>query len=318
MSQVEVRHGAATDIGLVRAVNEDSYLSTPPVFVVADGMGGHQGGDVASRIVIEEFERLADEGYDPRHGADAIAATLQGSQRRIEEYAAAQRAEGGGDFQAGTTAVVGLLVEDDEGAKWLLANLGDSRIYRYAAAQRAEGGGDFQAGTTAVVGLLVEDDEGAKWLLANLGDSRIYRYAAGALEQVSVDHSVVQELVDAGSITPEQAATHPARNVITRALGGADFADADYFLLSLPEVERLLLCSDGVTGMLDDAQIAEILGREGDAQDAADRLVAAAVEAGGRDNATAVVVDVDAVGADADGATDQPTGGDDGAAQEGP
>jgi serine/threonine protein phosphatase PrpC len=143
-----------------------------------------------------------------------------------------------------------------------------------------------------VVGLLVEDDEGAKWLLANLGDSRIYRYAAGSLEQVSVDHSVVQELIDAGSITPEEAAVHPARNIITRALGGAEFSDADYFLLPLPAVERLLLCSDGVTGMIDDAQIAEILGREGDAQDAADRLVAAAVEAGGRDNATAVVVDV--------------------------
>jgi serine/threonine protein phosphatase PrpC len=247
MSQVEVRHGAATDVGLVRAVNEDSYLSAPPVFVVADGMGGHQGGDVASRIVVEEFARLADEGYDPRRGAEAIAVTLQGCQRRIEEY---------------------------------------------AAEQRAESGADFQAGTTAVVGLLVEDDEGAKWLVANLGDSRIYRYARGALEQVSVDHSVIQELLDAGSITPDEAAIHPARNVITRALGGREFADADYFLLPLPAVERLLLCSDGVTGMIDDARIAEILGREGDAQDAADRLVAAAVEAGGRDNATAVVVDV--------------------------
>jgi serine/threonine protein phosphatase PrpC len=246
MSQVEVRHGAATDVGLVRAVNEDSYLSAPPVFVVADGMGGHQGGDVASRIVVEEFARLADEGYDPRRGAEAIAVTLQGCQRRIEEYAAEQRAESGADFQAGTTAVVGLLV----------------------------------------------DDEGAKWLAANLGDSRIYRYARGALEQVSVDHSVIQELLDAGSITPDEAAIHPARNVITRALWGREFADADYFLLPLPAVERLLLCSDGVTGMIDDARIAEILGREGDAQDAADRLVAAAVEAGGRDNATAVVVDV--------------------------
>jgi serine/threonine protein phosphatase PrpC len=256
MSQVEVRHGAATDVGLVRAVNEDSYLSAPPVFVVADGMGGHQGGDVASRIVVEEFARLADEGYDPRRGAEAIAVTLQGCQRRIEEYAAEQRAESGADFQAGTTAVVGLLV----------------------------------------------DDEGAKWLVANLGDSRIYRYARGVLEQVSVDHSVIQELLDAGSITPDEAAIHPARNVITRALGGREFADADYFLLPLPAVERLLLCSDGVTGMIDDARIAEILGREGDAQDAADRLVAAAVEAGGRDNATAVVVDVvevdDAAGSD--------------------
>jgi PPM family protein phosphatase len=247
MSQVEVHHGAATDVGLVRAVNEDSYLSAPPVFVVADGMGGHQGGDVASRIVVEEFARVADEGYDPRRGADVIAATLRDIQGRIEQY---------------------------------------------AAAQRAKSGEDFQAGTTAVVGLLVEDDEGAKWLLANLGDSRIYRYAAGSLEQVSVDHSVVQELVDAGSITREEAAVHPARHVITRALGGAEFADADYFLLPLPQVERLLLCSDGINGMIDDAQIAEILGRTGDAQDAADRLVAAALDAGGRDNATAVVVDV--------------------------
>jgi serine/threonine protein phosphatase PrpC len=247
MSQVEVHHGAATDVGRVRAVNEDSHLSAPPVFVVADGMGGHQGGDVASRIVVEEFARLADEGYDPRRGADVIAATLRDVQRRIEEY---------------------------------------------AADQRAESGEEFQAGTTAVVGLLVEDDEGPKWLLANLGDSRIYRYAAGSLQQVSVDHSVVQELVDAGSITPEEAAVHPARHVITRALGGAEFADADYFLLPLPRVERLLLCSDGVNGMIDDARIAEILGQGGDAQDAADRLVAAAVEAGGRDNATAVVVDV--------------------------
>jgi serine/threonine protein phosphatase PrpC len=247
MSQVEVHHGAATDVGRVRAVNEDSHLSAPPVFVVADGMGGHQGGDVASRIVVEEFARLADEGYDPRRGADVIAATLRDVQRRIEEY---------------------------------------------AADQRAESGEEFQAGTTAVVGLLVEDDEGPKWLLANLGDSRIYRYAAGSLQQVSVDHSVVQELVDAGSITPEEAAVHPARHVITRALGGAEFADADYFLLPLPRVERLLLCSDGVNGMIDDARIAEILGQAGDAQDAADRLVAAAVEAGGRDNATAVVVDV--------------------------
>jgi protein phosphatase len=247
MSQVEVQHGAATDVGRVRAVNEDSHLAAPPVFVVADGMGGHQGGDVASRIVVEEFARLADEGYDPRRGADVIGATLRDVQRRIEEY---------------------------------------------AADQRAESGEDFQAGTTAVVGLLVEDDEGPKWLLANLGDSRIYRYAAGSLEQVSVDHSVVQELVDAGSITPEEAAVHPARHVITRALGGAEFADADYFLLPLPRVERLLLCSDGINGMIDDARIAEILGQGGDAQDTADRLVAAALEAGGRDNATAVVVDV--------------------------
>ena len=218
---VELHHGAATDVGLVREVNEDSFLAAPPVFVVADGMGGHESGDVASAIVVEEFGRLADEGYDARRGAEVVAATLGTCQERIAEFGAAHRARGTRSFYAGTTAVVALLVEDDEGPKWLLANLGDSRIYRF-------------------------------------GDG----------------------------------ATHPERHVITRALGGPDRVEADYFLLPLPSVDRLLLCSDGVTGMIDDATMAEILGRADDPRDAADQLVAAAVQAGGRDNATAVVVDV--------------------------
>ncbi|MCW2791336.1 MAG: stp 1 [Nocardioides sp.] len=247
MSQVELHHGAATDVGLVREVNEDAFLATPPVFVVADGMGGHEGGDVASSIVVEEFARLADEGYDPRRGAEAVAATLKICQDRICEF---------------------------------------------GAAQRARGAARFHAGTTAVVALLVEDDEGPKWLLANLGDSRIYRYVDGLLEQVSVDHSVVQELVESGTITADAASTHPERHVITRALGGPDSVEADYFLLPLPSVERLVLCSDGITGMIDDEHLREILATVTDPRDAADGMVAAALEAGGQDNATAIVVDV--------------------------
>ncbi|GAB3770911.1 protein phosphatase [Nocardioides ginsengisegetis] len=247
MSNVELHHGAATDVGLVREVNEDSYLAAPPVFVVADGMGGHEGGDVASAIVVEEFGRLADAGYDPRRGADVVASTLAACQDRIAEY---------------------------------------------GAAQRARGASRFHAGTTAVVALLVEDDDGPKWLLANLGDSRIYRFNDGLLEQVSVDHSVVQELVEAGAITADDAATHPERHVITRALGGPERVEADYFLFPLASVERLVLCSDGVTGMIEDDVIAAILGEVSDPRDAADRMVAAAVQAGGKDNATAVVVDV--------------------------
>lgn len=247
MSNVELHHGAATDVGLVREVNEDSYLAAPPVFVVADGMGGHEGGDVASAIVVEEFGRLADAGYDPRRGADVVASTLAACQDRIAEY---------------------------------------------GAAQRARGASRFHAGTTAVVALLVEDDDGPKWLLANLGDSRIYRFNDGLLEQVSVDHSVVQELVEAGAITADDAATHPERHVITRALGGPERVEADYFLFPLASVERLVLCSDGVTGMIEDDVIAAILGEVPDPRDAADRMVAAAVQAGGKDNATAVVVDV--------------------------
>ena len=261
MSKVELHYGAATDVGQVREVNEDAYLAAPPLFVVADGMGGHEGGDVASSIVVEEFGRLAEKGYDPRRGSEAVAATLLACHGRITAYAEEQSRRTGRDFQAGTTAVVALLVEDGE-----------------------DGSGMPQ------------------WLLANLGDSRVYRFVDGELEQVSVDHSLVQELVDDGMITREQMATHPARHVVTRALGGPDHADADYFLLPLPRAERLVLCSDGVTEMIDDDEVAAILGDAADPRDAADRLVAEAVRAGGRDNATAVVVDV--VGLESESAYD--------------
>lgn len=248
MTAVELHHGARTDVGLVREVNEDAYLAAPPVFVVADGMGGHEGGDVASAIVVEEFARLADEGYDPRRGAEVVESTLRAAEARVAEYAEAQREKGSNPR--------------------------------------------FHAGTTVVAALLVEDDQGPQWLLANVGDSRIYRFTGGVLEQVSVDHSLVQQLVDEGTITPEEAAVHPERNVITRAIGDLAGTDADYFLLPLASVERLVLCSDGVTGMVDDAGLAALLAESADPRDAADRMVEAALAAGGVDNATAVVVDV--------------------------
>ena len=248
MSRVELHHGAATDVGLVREVNEDAYLAAPPVFVVADGMGGHEGGDVASR----------DRGRGVRAGSPTRATTRAAAPRPSRRRCGPAR----------------------------------SRIAEYGAEQRAARRRGFQAGTTAVVALLVEDDEGPQWLLANLGDSRIYRFADGRLEQVSVDHSLVQELVDAGADHRREAAVHPERHVVTRALGGPTAPSADYFLLPLAAAERLLLCSDGITGMIDDARIAAILAGAADPRDAADALVAAAVEAGGRDNATAVVVDV--------------------------
>ena len=109
---------------------------------------------------------------------------------------------------------------------------------------------------------------------------------------MSVDHSVVQELVDAGAITSEDAANHPERHVITRALGGPDLTEPDYFLLPLTAVERLLLCTDGVSGLVDEEAIAAVLRGADDPRDAADQLVERALAAGGRDNATAIVVDV--------------------------
>lgn len=247
MKNVELHHGGATDIGRVRVVNEDAHLVAPPVFVVADGMGGHAGGDVASGIVVEEFGRLAAEGYDAEQGAAAVAETFARCQRRIADYDAS----------------------------------------RPPAPDRLAG-----SGTTAVVALLVSVGGTPFWMLANVGDSRIYRFTDDQLEQVSVDHSLVQELVDAGRITAAQAEVHPERNVLTRALAGGPVVEADYFLLPLAAAERLLLCTDGVTGMLPDRVIGGLLRDHDDPRDAAERIVRAAVSAGGEDNATAVVVDV--------------------------
>ncbi|NYG54879.1 protein phosphatase 2C domain-containing protein [Nocardioides perillae] len=244
-AQVQLAFGAATDVGRVRQVNEDAYLVAPPVFVVADGMGGHDGGDVASRTVVEELEALGGSTHDAASGAAAVREALDRAQERV---AAWSREHGGGRGRAS------------------------------------------YAGTTAVLALLVRGDDGPAWLVANLGDSRAYRLLDDRLEQVSVDHSLVQELVDAGTITPEQAAVHPERNVVTRAVGGTERGEVDFFLLPLP-AGRLLLCSDGVNGMLDHATLQEVVAAVADPTDCAERVVAAAVEAGGEDNATAVVVD---------------------------
>jgi PPM family protein phosphatase len=247
IDQVELHYGVATDVGLVREVNEDSFLAEPPVFVVADGMGGHDGGDIASRIVVEEFARLAEAGYDPRRGDHEVMATLRAGQQRLSQY---------------------------------------------GATHRGSDGGPWRGGTTAVVAVLEEEGTGPRWLLANLGDSRIYRFAHGELRRVSTDHSVVQELVDSGRITEEEALVHPERHIVTRALGGPDPLDPDFFRVPLADAERVLLCSDGVTDLVRDAEIAEVLGAHTDPRDAAQGVVEAALAAGGVDNATALVVDV--------------------------
>lgn len=210
-------------------------------------MGGHDGGDVASGIAVQEAAHLEGRSFTLDEGIDAIVAVLRAA---------------------------------------------DTRIGEYAAGQRARGQHDFHSGTTVALALIVEAPAGSQWLMANLGDSRIYRFFEGALTQVSVDHSLVQELVDTGRLSAEEAERHPDRHVITRALGGVASAVPDFFHMTLPPGSRVLLCSDGVSGMLRPAAMAAILDEGGDARDAARRLVDAAVAAGGRDNATAVVVDV--------------------------
>ena len=255
-------HGAASDVGLVREANEDSFLVRPPVFVVADGMGGHDRGDVASALAVEALGAVAEQRHDDTHGTGAaIDAALRAAQQRVAAYDAEQRAGGARRFGSGTTVVAAVL--------------------------------------TAHEGVPV-------WVVSNLGDSRAYGFDGTVLVPLSTDHSLVQDLLEAGSITAEQARGHPERHVVTRALGGVGDVRADHVIVDLEVARRLVLCSDGVTDLVDDDRLAQVLADFSGPQEAADALVGAALAAGGTDNATAVVVDV--VGWDGHGdAPSEPT-----------
>jgi PPM family protein phosphatase len=240
------RHGAATSVGRVRQVNEDSYLAVPPIFVVADGMGGHGSGDVASRIAIEEMRACAE--LRPLFAEAVLTALEHANQHIVERH----------DPNRMGTTLTGL------------------------AALETTVGGDHI-------------------MVFNIGDSRVYRLAGDRLEQLTVDHSEVQEMVLAGVITKEQARVHPRRNVITRALGSDAGLHPDRWLLPPISGDRYLVCSDGLFSELPDEVILALLS-VGPPQQAAEALVAAANDAGGRDNVTAIVVDVESADADFSGA----------------
>jgi serine/threonine protein phosphatase PrpC len=236
---MSVQWGSATDPGRVRASNEDSYLVAPNLFVVADGMGGHAAGEVASAIAVGEFRALAEQ---PELRVEAIAEAIARANQHILHSGTQHETRAG----MGTT----------------LAGLGVVRA-----------GGS------------------AHWAVFNVGDSRVYHYVHGELHQVSVDHSEVQDLISAGYITPDEAKTHPDRNVVTRSLGTDPAPVPDMWVFPPVAGERFLICSDGLPRELDDDEIKTILYAETVAQQAATALVARAVEAGGHDNITAVVID---------------------------
>jgi serine/threonine protein phosphatase PrpC len=238
-TQFAVAWGAATDRGRRRAANEDALLAMPPIFVVADGMGGHVAGAAAAQAVVEAFAREANtEWYTP---------------------AALDRAVG------------------------------------HAAAQVLALGhpdGPSPGSTVTGVGLACADGVPC-WLVFNIGDSRTYRLADGELEQVTVDHSVVQQLIDAGELAHTDARTHLERNVITRALGAGLAARpvVDQWLVPAAPGDRLLVCSDGLHGEVTDQLIAATLLAAPEPDTAARNLIEAALAAGGRDNVSAVVID---------------------------
>lgn len=230
--------GLATDVGRVRSLNEDCARMIGNVFVVADGMGGHAAGEVASRLAAEAVVELAGrESLQVRQIVDQIGE----ANRRILESAARHPEQTG----MGTT-VAGIA----------LVSAGGSR----------------------------------HWAVFNIGDSRVYRWIDGHLAQVTVDHSEVWELIESGIITPEQAATHPARNVVTRSLGRDPMGAVDTWVFPPYPGEVFVVCSDGLSNELTLDGIAAVLDECDDAQSAAEQLVHRAVAAGGRDNVTAIVV----------------------------
>ena len=240
---VRVVSASATHVGHVRATNEDSLLSVTPIHLVADGMGGHNAGEVASAIAVEEFEKLT---LQENVTVEQLGDALHSASVRIGEL--------GGESTLG-------------------------------------------AGTTvALVATMVLDGIGY-WVIMNLGDSRVYRLSGEVFEQVSVDHSVVQELMDRGDISAEQARIHPYRHMVTRALGAGPESDPDYWLIPAETGDRMLVCSDGLTGEVDDEAIETMLRRPADVRTIAEDLVGRALDAGGHDNITVVIVEaVEVVG----------------------
>jgi len=251
---------AASDTGMVRSVNEDSYLAAGPIFLVADGMGGHNAGDQASQAVRATFG-AAFPADEPATTAGVLAA--------IKSSNVAVRAISGDDSV----------------------------------------GRSISGTTLAGVALVTSGESGLlHWMAFNIGDSRIYSWDGRSLVQLSVDHSAVQELVEAGVITDEEAQLHPDRNVITRAIGASEHVDADVWLLPALRRQAFLMCSDGLTKELGDEQIARILAEHPDDPEGpslAEVLVEAALAAGGRDNVTVVVVESITTGLEIDADNDE-------------
>lgn len=238
-----VTAGSATHVGHVRDGNEDALYCGRRVWAVADGMGGHAAGEVASALAVEAVRRLDEAAEDPDEAA--IVGAVEAANAAVLRYAR-----------------------------------------RHARA--------WGLATTLVGAALVADGDEERLCVFNVGDSRAYRLAHGHLAQVSVDHSEVEELRSLGLITPAEARRHPLRNVVTRCVGMPQAPDVDTWLVSLRPGERLLLCSDGLTGEVSDAAIGLTLLAEPDPQAAADRLVEAALAAGGSDNVTVIVLDAGA------------------------
>lgn len=226
-------HAAMTDVGRQRHTNEDNYYCDPPLFAVADGMGGAQAGEVASEMAINEFVEERD--------------TSAAAEKQLEQ----------------------------------IAQAANRKIFEMAQSDSRRAG----MGTTLTAAML----DGQYVAVGHVGDSRLYLYRDGGLERMTRDHSLVEEFVRQGKLTPEQAEKHPQRSVITRALGPENSVEVDSFRIPARAGDVYLLCSDGLSGMVADMDLAAIMGAGAPLEDIARKLVETANQNGGRDNITAVL-----------------------------
>ena len=232
------RAAVVTDTGKRRLGNEDAYVFEPPLFAIADGMGGARAGEIAADLAASALEEASAETRE----AAQLSAIIAEANRRVWERSRADPETAG----MGTTVTIALV--------------------------------DTSAGTIS---------------FGHVGDSRAYRLRDGALEQVTTDHSLVAELVESGVLTPEEAERHPQRSAITKAVGTEPSVDADVFTLDALPDDLFLLCSDGLSDMLSEQEIASAIeGADHDPEAAGDALVAAANARGGEDNITVVLFEI--------------------------
>lgn len=243
---VRLSWASASHRGHVRPTNEDSVFAAAGLYAVADGMGGHERGEVASAAVVEALREF--QARNPRNPAAMVASALQQAHRSIEAV--------------------------------------------------ARGSG---MGTTATGMALQSADSGPQWLIWHVGDSRCYRIRDG-IEQITRDHTLVADEVRAGRLTPEEVRTHPMRSILTRAISSRRSPQVEYSELPVRPGDLFLLCSDGLTGEVDDPEICRIVAAATSPAAAVADLITTALAAGGRDNVSAVVIAVEAVAEGSSGA----------------
>ena len=235
---IDLSWAGTTHTGRRREINQDALLAQYPLFIVADGMGGHIGGEIASASTVDRLGGVVTGGaVTPKTIEKALS-------RAVKDIASHPE----------TT---------DDGT-----------------------------GTTLTGVYLDISEEPPHWVTLNIGDSRVYLQRDRIIEQITTDHSVVQELIAAGRLSPEEAENHPYGNVITRAVGPSESVSPDYVRLDVVDGDRFVICSDGLTKELTDYGIQHFLAANPDPADAVNAMMDAALENGGRDNITIIVLDV--------------------------